>query len=48
MNRQAVFLKPIRCTNKYERSFPTWNLSITGTAPASSAGIAIDRVVGVL
>lgn len=27
---------------------PTWNLSIKGTAPASSDGIAIDRVVGVL
>lgn len=29
-------------------SSPTWNLSIKGIAPASSAGIDIDKVVGVL
>jgi hypothetical protein len=27
---------------------PTWNLLSTGIAPASSSGIAIERVVGVL
>jgi len=28
--------------------FVTWNLSINGMAPASSAGIAVERVAGVL
>lgn len=31
-----------------EIALHTWNLSIKDTAPASSAGRAIDKVVGVL
>lgn len=35
-------------TCRHHKYYPTWNLSIKGMTPASSAGIAVDMVVGVL
>ena len=51
---QLIIFKQVNITEKSKffhilhYLFVTWNLLINGIAPASSAGIAVERVAGIL